>query len=155
MSLRARDVMQPHVVTVTPDTTLAEVADMLICRRISDVPVVEGNAIIGSSRDTAWHRLLHRSSDPRPRGAARIMWDNDCGCVPVRDFAGHLVGMITDRDICMAAYLLKRVTRTARRRWIHDHADGHSLASCFSSIPIAMPYRGAERPGVPALSGGQ
>ncbi len=36
---------------------------------------------------------------------AQIMWDNDCGCVPVRDLTGRLVGMITDRDICMAAYL--------------------------------------------------
>jgi CBS-domain-containing membrane protein len=35
--------------------------------------------------------------------AARLMWDADCGCVPVLDDAGHLTGMITDRDICMAA----------------------------------------------------
>lgn len=36
--------------------------------------------------------------------AARIMWENDCGCVPVKDVQGRLAGMITDRDICMAAY---------------------------------------------------
>lgn len=47
MSLLARDVMQPHVVTVTPDTTLAHVADLLINRRISGVPVVEGEAVVG------------------------------------------------------------------------------------------------------------
>ena len=35
--------------------------------------------------------------------AAHLMWDADCGCVPVLDDAGHLAGMITDRDICMAA----------------------------------------------------
>jgi CBS domain-containing protein len=35
--------------------------------------------------------------------AARLMWDNDCGCVPVVDDARHVIGMITDRDICMAA----------------------------------------------------
>jgi len=34
--------------------------------------------------------------------AARIMWDRDCGAVPVVD-AGRVVGIITDRDICMAA----------------------------------------------------
>jgi CBS domain-containing protein len=33
------------------------------------------------------------------------MWDNDCGCVPVQDTEGRVIGMITDRDICMAAYL--------------------------------------------------
>lgn len=36
--------------------------------------------------------------------AARIMWDRDCGAVPVVDQAGHVVGIVTDRDICMAAY---------------------------------------------------
>ncbi len=35
---------------------------------------------------------------------AQIMWENDCGCVPVVDDDGRAVGMITDRDICMAAY---------------------------------------------------
>lgn len=36
--------------------------------------------------------------------AARIMWDHDCGCVPVVDGHGRLAGIVTDRDICMAAY---------------------------------------------------
>jgi CBS domain-containing protein len=37
--------------------------------------------------------------------AAQIMWENDCGVVPIVDGEGRrLVGMITDRDICMAAY---------------------------------------------------
>jgi CBS domain-containing protein len=36
--------------------------------------------------------------------AAQIMWDVDCGCVPVVDAEGKAVAMITDRDICMAAY---------------------------------------------------
>ena len=36
--------------------------------------------------------------------AARIMWDHDCGCAPVVDMHGKLVGIVTDRDICMASY---------------------------------------------------
>jgi len=36
--------------------------------------------------------------------AARIMWENDCGCAPVVDGEGKAIGMITDRDICMASY---------------------------------------------------
>lgn len=36
--------------------------------------------------------------------AAQIMWDHDCGCVPVVDDNGRIQGMITDRDICMAAF---------------------------------------------------
>jgi CBS domain-containing protein len=34
--------------------------------------------------------------------AATIMWKRDCGSVPVVDAQGKVVGMITDRDICMA-----------------------------------------------------
>jgi CBS domain-containing protein len=30
------------------------------------------------------------------------MWDADCGIVPVVDDAGRLLGVITDRDICVA-----------------------------------------------------
>jgi CBS domain-containing protein len=37
--------------------------------------------------------------------AARLMWEHDCGCVPVLNQQGQAVGMITDRDICMAAFL--------------------------------------------------
>ena len=36
--------------------------------------------------------------------AARIMWDHDCGCAPVVDAHGRLAGIVTDRDLCMAAY---------------------------------------------------
>jgi CBS domain-containing protein len=37
--------------------------------------------------------------------AAKTMWDHDCGCVPVVDDTGRVVGMLTDRDVCMAAYI--------------------------------------------------
>jgi CBS domain-containing protein len=37
-------------------------------------------------------------------GAARIMWDHDCGCAPVVDAHGRLAGILTDRDIAMATY---------------------------------------------------
>jgi CBS domain-containing protein len=36
--------------------------------------------------------------------AAQIMWDADCGAVPVVGADGRLCGIITDRDICMATY---------------------------------------------------
>jgi CBS domain-containing protein len=36
--------------------------------------------------------------------AARVMWESDCGMVPVVDDRTRVVGILTDRDICMAAY---------------------------------------------------
>src|ERR1700758_852261 len=34
---------------------------------------------------------------------AKIMWDGDCGIVPVVDEAQRVIGLITDRDVCIAA----------------------------------------------------
>jgi CBS domain-containing protein len=34
---------------------------------------------------------------------AKLMWDKDCGFVPVIDAAGKVAGVITDRDICIAS----------------------------------------------------
>jgi CBS domain-containing protein len=37
-------------------------------------------------------------------GAARLMWEHDCGVVPVVKEDGRIAGILTDRDVCMAAY---------------------------------------------------
>lgn len=36
--------------------------------------------------------------------AAQIMWEHDLGVLPVLDEKNHAVGVITDRDIAMAAF---------------------------------------------------
>jgi len=38
-------------------------------------------------------------------GIARVMWDHDCGYVPIVDDHEKLAGVVTDRDVAMAAYL--------------------------------------------------
>jgi len=35
---------------------------------------------------------------------ARLMWEHDCGCVPVVDEFERVVGILTDRDVCVGAY---------------------------------------------------
>ncbi|MBI4460211.1 MAG: CBS domain-containing protein [Acidobacteria bacterium] len=40
--------------------------------------------------------------DTNLAAATEIMWVNDCGALPVLDGGGKVVGMITDRDICIA-----------------------------------------------------
>lgn len=44
-----------------------------------------------------------RSGDPLAR-AAEVMWERDCGCVPVLDGDERVLGLITDRDLTMAAW---------------------------------------------------
>jgi CBS domain-containing protein len=47
------------------------------------------------------------------KDAARLMWEGDVGFLPVVDGNGRLVGAITDRDICMAAFTRDIVLRDA------------------------------------------
>jgi CBS domain-containing protein len=35
--------------------------------------------------------------------AVERMWDANCGIIPVVDDAGHVITVVTDRDICIAA----------------------------------------------------
>jgi CBS domain-containing protein len=66
-----------------------------------------------------------RTADHLDR-AAQLMWEHDIGSLPVIGDDGRAVGMVTDRDICMAAY-----TRGAA---LHDIpvavAMAHEVFSC-------------------------
>lgn len=53
--------------------------------------------------------LMHQDAitcrlDDSAGRAAQLMWDHDIGCVPVVDEQGMVAGIVTDRDLCMAAY---------------------------------------------------
>jgi CBS domain-containing protein len=48
--------------------------------------------------------------------AAQIMWDGDCGAVPVVDSERKVVGMISDRDITIAALTKDRSPRQVQVR---------------------------------------
>ena len=58
--------------------------------------------------------------------SAKIMWERDCGAVPVVDQEGRVIAMLTDRDICMAA-----LTQGRRLGEIHvSSAMSRRLWSC-------------------------
>lgn len=50
--------------------------------------------------------------------AAQIMWERDCGCIPVlhRSGSAKIVGIVTDRDICIATHTLGRPPSSIRVR---------------------------------------
>jgi CBS domain-containing protein len=64
------------------------------------------------------------------------MWEGDCGCVPVveKDTDGaRVIGMITDRDICMAGYTQGRPLSAIRV----DSAMARQVFSCRPTDSIA------------------
>jgi len=48
--------------------------------------------------------VVTSTADAPVAAAAKVMWENDCGFVPVLE-EGALVGVVTDRDVCMAALM--------------------------------------------------
>jgi CBS domain-containing protein len=68
---------------------------------------------------------------------AQLMWENDFGCVPVVEGDFKVVGMLTDRDICMAAY-----TQGASLHGMQvSSAMSREVFSCLSSDDVTTAQR--------------
>jgi CBS domain-containing protein len=63
---------------------------------------------------------------------ADLMWTRDIGCVPVVDETGKLVGMITDRDVAMAAFL----QNAPLSRIVVGSVMAKELVTCTTDDPI-------------------
>jgi CBS domain-containing protein len=85
------------------------------------------------------------SPDEPLNAAARHMWEHDCGVVPVVA-NGELVGIITDRDICMAAYTQGRplasiAIKDGMARHVHSCRADDTLARAASLMADAQVRR--------------
>jgi CBS domain-containing protein len=54
--------------------------------------------------DLMTRKVLYCHEDASANTAAHLMWETDCGSIPVVGEGLKLTGIVTDRDICMAAY---------------------------------------------------
>jgi CBS domain-containing protein len=78
--------------------------------------------------------------------AVRLMWEGDCGAVPVVSDTGVLVGIVTDRDACMAAYtkglpLAAIRVRDVMARHVHTCGPDDSLALAATAMANAQVRR--------------
>ena len=67
-------------------------------------------------------------ADDSLKMAAGLMWDYDCGVLPVVDDEYRLVGIITDRDICMATYSQGAPPHEV----VVERAMAATVASCYA-----------------------
>ena len=91
--------------------------------------------------------------------AAQTMWENECGCVPVVDEAEKLVGMLTDRDICLSSLVrgksLREITVADEMRedpvsWmVWSCGPGDHLAVALAAMAEHKVHR------LPVLDGGK
>ncbi len=87
------------------------------------------------SRNVATCRL-----DDALNRAACLMWERDCGVVPVtvpEEGGERVVGMLTDRDICMAAYTQGASLATLPVR----SAMSHEVRTCGPKDSVASAMR--------------
>ncbi len=75
--------------------------------------------------------------------AAMIMWRQDCGIVPVVDVTGRVLGVVTDRDICIAAATQHRPPEQLNVS--HVMARDVAAASPDEDIETALARMGSHR----------
>lgn len=78
--------------------------------------------------------------------AARLMWEQDCGIAPVVDSSNVLVGVVTDRDLCMATYTQGRVlaeipVTAVMARMLRTCRAEDSLESALQTLQQAQLHR--------------
>jgi CBS domain-containing protein len=73
------------------------------------------------------------TADQKASDAARAMWDFDIGCIPIIDDKRVPIAMVTDRDICMAAYMKNAAPTQLRLR----DAMSRSVLTCKATDSLA------------------
>lgn len=80
-------------------------------------------------REVMSHPAVTCPLDSTADAPARLMWEYDCGVIPLVDQDGRLAGVITDRDLCMAALTQNKPLAEIRsssamaRKVVSCHAD--------------------------------
>ena len=103
--MKAKDIMTTPVVTIEPDTTVREIAALLLERRISGVPVVEAGRLVGLVSEGD---LLHRHEIGTDRDRPTRSWwlsliDGDpCPAEYVKSHARRARDIMT-RDVISVA----------------------------------------------------
>ena len=82
-------------------------------------------------REVGWVTLNDHANE-----AARILWECDCGIGPVvrSSETRQLAGVLTDRDICMAAYTQGKPLAEISV----ESAMAHDVLTCAPGDPIAV-----------------
>ncbi|MGC3986724.1 MAG: CBS domain-containing protein [Pseudorhodoferax sp.] len=158
--MQARDVMTQPVISVRPDTPLREVLETLVARRISGVPVVDDDRLLGF---VGKGELLHRheigteAATDRRHWWQRLLQGDPAAADYVRAHGGHACDVMDRTVVCVAedaplARLaevfeerrIRRipVLRAGRMRGLVTRSDLlRALARAITASPAAAPAR--------------
>jgi len=102
--MKAADVMVPNVITVSPEATVEDVAEILLANRISGLPVVDNNGtLVGivTEGDLLRRSETHTNRSPS-RWVALLIGKQGLACEFVKAHA-RKVADIMSRDVIVAA----------------------------------------------------
>jgi len=146
--LKIEQVMTKEVITVTPDTLITELKEILRTRRISGTPVVQSGDLIGiiSIEDlikALEEGEMHRTVGERMTKEVQTVFADETviqavnkfaqhgfGRLPVVDREGHLVGIITQGDIVRG--LLRQLEIEYQEEEIHRYRASHIFEDIVS-----------------------
>lgn len=167
--LRVREVMTTNVATVSPDTTMVELMELLRVRRIGGVPVLEDNCLVGivsledlikaldqqRRHDRVGTRMSRNvvsvRADDLAIQAVKLFAQHGYGRLPVLDNDGRLVGIVTGSDITrgLVRALGQRYQAEEMRRYRASHifedivSDQTSLVLRYQAGPARFRARWA------------
>jgi CBS domain-containing protein len=113
--MRAGDIMTSPVVTVTPDTTVKEAADLLASKGFTALPVLDDDRLIGVvteadlvrdqfPRDARYHRAADDTDEPPRQPSSRVgdvMTTPAIGMGVLTDVVDLITAMMQDHDRSM------------------------------------------------------
>ena len=139
--LKIEQVMTKKVITVSPDCTIQELKDILRLKRISGVPVVQDDQLLGvisienlikalelgelkaTVREKMTSPVQTVRADESVVSAVNLFARYGFGRFPVVDASGHLVGMITQGDVVRG--LLRQMEVQWHAEEIHRYRASH------------------------------
>jgi len=124
MNIEVRTVMNTHPVTVTPDATVKELSQMMLSRKVQQIPVVENGKFVGlitsydlwrqhehnasvddmQVRDVMTKKVIKISPKDKLGTAAELFADRRFKTLPVVNLRDELKGMITAFDIIKVVF---------------------------------------------------
>jgi CBS domain-containing protein/anti-sigma regulatory factor (Ser/Thr protein kinase) len=144
--LRISEVMTPNVITIRSDATMGELKELLRIRRISGVPVVEGDRLVGIVSVENLIKALEdgeietRISEHMTKNVLALLPEETLvkavnlfarygyGRFPVVSTEGKLVGILTKGDIVRA------VLRQMEVKWQTEEIRRHRASHIFEDI---------------------
>jgi CBS domain-containing protein len=118
--MKARDVMTTPVIAATPDTPVRDVAQLLLDKRISGLPIVQGDRVVGILSESDLLRRVEAGTEPRRSKWLETLIDPSIQAADFAQSRGVLARDVMSRDVI----------------WVDSDSDLREIARVFEQRRI-------------------